>query len=575
MIIPSDAWLKAREQSILPETFVEISMNFEDADAHKVATVTASNEATFSESAVVVNDREIPADRYAFLEQNMWSLDGSKTIMEDVAGYEAPGYVSRTDSGAALSVRLSEVRTSMIPGITITWSTEHGEYATEFTVKVKKGTNTIISRTVKNNTAVSSFVDMEIANYDSVEITVSKWCVPGHRVRIERVMFGHTLVFDKSHLLSYTHEQTGDFTCTELPKNSIEFTIDNSDDRWNPLNKQGFEKYLSERLKITVRYGMDINGTVEWIPGGVFFLSEWRAPSNGLEATFAARDALEYMLNTPYQHETPRGRITDDHRLLYDSPECTRDYEYDFIVQDNFEILEYDLTYGSYRIKSTCFGETKEGWVKASRVRITTDHTFGQIVDKIPSLCGLPSDVVIDNVSSVKDESVAVLIGNMSVAELLQLICNAGSDALILKRDGNMKIGMPRGALGVDDYTIPLSLSYSYPEIELSKPLKKVVLTGSSGVSQEVVFGTSGEVVEIQNPLVEAKSVYSDFSKYYKRYWNRRETVSGEFRGEPLLDVFDAVSVETKFGKIDWVVLTSVKYTYTGTFHCSYTGRVM
>ena len=463
----------------------------------------------------------------------------------------------------------------MIPGITITWSTEHGEYASEFTVRVKKGSNTILSRTVKNNTEVSSFVDMEVANYDSVEITVSKWCVPNHRVRIERVMFGHTLVFDKSHLLSYTHEQTGDFTCTELPKNSIEFTIDNSDDRWNPLNKQGFEKYLSERLKITVRYGMDLNGMTEWIPGGVFFLSEWRAPSNGLEATFAARDALEFMLNTPYQQETPRGRIVSGNRILYSVPECTGDWDGNFIIQDNFEILEYDLTHGSYRIRATYYSETREGWIKASGVQITTDHTFGQLIDKIPDLSGLPSDVVIENGSSVKDEDAAVLINNMSVAELLQLICNAGSDTLILKRDGNLKIGIPGGALGSGNYTIPLSLSYSYPEIELSKPLKKVVLTGSGGVSQEVVFGTSGEVVEIQNPLVEAKSVYSDFSKYYKRYWNRRETVSGEFRGEPLLDVFDAVAVETKFGKIDWVVLTSVKYTYTGTFHCSYTGRVM
>ena len=107
---------------------------------------------------------------------------------------------------------------------------------------------------------------------------------------------GHILTFTKNELLSYSHEQTGNLNSAELPKNSIEFSVDNTDGRWNPNNPNGLERYLSERQRVTVRYGMDVNGSTEWIKGGTFFLSEWKAPSNGLEASFVARDILEFLM---------------------------------------------------------------------------------------------------------------------------------------------------------------------------------------------------------------------------------------------------------------------------------------
>ena len=109
-----------------------------------------------------------------------------------------------------------------------------------------------------------------------------------------------TLVFTKSDLLNFTHQQVGSLVSGELPKNHIEFTVDNSTGRWDPGSPSGLERYLSERLRVTLRYGFNIDGVTEWIPGGVFYLSEWRTSPNGLEARFVARDLLEYMLDKPY-----------------------------------------------------------------------------------------------------------------------------------------------------------------------------------------------------------------------------------------------------------------------------------
>ena len=55
------------------------------------------------------------------------------------------------------------------------------------------------------------------------------------------------------------------------------------------------EQYLQERQAIVVRYGFKINGSIEWVKAGTFYMSEWETPSNGLEATFTARDILEFL----------------------------------------------------------------------------------------------------------------------------------------------------------------------------------------------------------------------------------------------------------------------------------------
>jgi hypothetical protein len=53
--------------------------------------------------------------------------------------------------------------------------------------------------------------------------------------------------------------------------------------------------YLMDRQEISVRYGFKLPTGVEWINAGTFWLNSWDTPSNGLEATFTARDLLEFM----------------------------------------------------------------------------------------------------------------------------------------------------------------------------------------------------------------------------------------------------------------------------------------
>lgn len=300
MIAASDAWKDIQQRFILPEGYLEIICAITESGVQARASATGVNEDFFSnlENALDISASD-DDDKYATNELNLWVLDGSQAILPDSEPYES-GYVSNTDGAGSVTLTLPEVHTVAIPGVTITWGNEHDEYPTSFSIIAKNGNTVVAERTVHDNSDRVSVVDLELSNYDSVTITVWGWCLPYRRVRMEKIALGHILTLNKQEILSFTHEQHGELNSGELPKNSVEFSLDNIDGRWNPSNPVGMEKYLSERQRVTVRYGMNVNGAVEWVDAGVFYLSEWRAPANGLEANFTARDVFEYLLNATY-----------------------------------------------------------------------------------------------------------------------------------------------------------------------------------------------------------------------------------------------------------------------------------
>lgn len=338
-----------------------------------------------------------------------------------------------------------------------------------------------------------------------------------------------TLVYTKKDLMSFTHQQTGSLVSGELPKNHIEFSLDNSDGKWNPNNPKGLERYLSERLKITVRYGFVINGVERWIPGGVFYLSEWRTSLNGLEASFVARDVLEYMMNKQYT-----GAITG---TLYEvAHNAILEAEIPLAGSGEASLL------GKATLGTATLGDLGEGSVKLS------DELKAYSV----------SDIGYD--------------GTESVAEILQKCANAAGCVMYQNRSGVLVI--EKLAYTDTEYVIPTRFSYAYPEIDFTRPLKNVSVTYQDNAVTTYTFGSSGETQTVTNTFISTKEQADMVAKWVCDNLRSRRNISGEFRGDPRLDLFDVVSVESKYGTIAGVVLTDVKYTFTGAFRVSYSGYV-
>lgn len=182
----------------------------------------------------------------------------------------------------------------IIPGMTITWSTVYEEWATQFRIIAYDGEETVFSRIVDNDD-LKTVVEDDIQGYTRITLEIIKWSKPFRRARLENVVFGIQQVYTKSDLMSYSAVLFVDPLSAELPFFEITFELKNLDGAYNPDNPDSTGKYIMERQTVTVSYGYELENGVEWISGGVFYLSDWETPQNGITAMFKARDGLEFM----------------------------------------------------------------------------------------------------------------------------------------------------------------------------------------------------------------------------------------------------------------------------------------
>lgn len=302
MIAVSDAWKDAYRSTLVPLSDVRVEYNVTDPGVQEDATsATTSEEEIFSTAADVVKEESLEEPLYASLEHNSWVLDSSRIALGADPAMTG-GFVSKSVADGScvfheiptIEITFSEVHVNNVPGLTITWSPAYEEYATRFRVTAYNGLTVVKVFLVEDNRSVNSRVFETLSGYDKIVLEVLEWCKPYRRARLMEVLIGIKQVYTKNDLMGFTHEQSVDLLSGSLPKNSIVFELDNSDNRWNPDNPAGIEQYLIRRQTLVVRYGLYLNGEMEWIRAGTFYMSEWDTPSNGLSASFTARDLLEF-----------------------------------------------------------------------------------------------------------------------------------------------------------------------------------------------------------------------------------------------------------------------------------------
>ena len=516
MIVVTDAWKAAHNETLLPKTFIKLSYGVTEPGLSEDATTTGTNEEPFSKTSEITNGLTKSPERYASLEMNAWGLDGSFYCLDGEPNYA--GYTTSSLSGddaafvglPTITVLFSEVHDVLIPGLTITWSSAMNEWANSFRISVYNGSTLVAQKTVTGNTDVVSQIWMDIQNYDKIVVEILEWCSPSHRCRVEELYLGIIEVYTKDNLLGYDHSESVDILSATLPKNEITFRLDNSTDRWNPNNPTGAERYLLEQQQVDVLYGMTVGDTTEWIKAGTFWLSEWNTPSNGMEVTFTARDAITFM-NTVYTG--PRS--------------------------------------GSLYTIATAALEQAD-------LPIMSDGTQRSFVDA--SLAALATDFGADETE-------------YTIAEVLQMAAHMACCVFYQDRDGRIRIE-PRTS-NQTDYVIDQFKAYAHPEFEIFKPVKAVTVDYGEYETETVIAGETGEVQAIANPFIETAEDARRVANAAIEVLQGRKTLSGEYRADPRLCALDTITVESKYDD-NTVVITEIKYsTSGGALKGTYTGRVV
>ena len=520
MVGVSSGWVAAHQQTLLPECYIEITYEATDPALQESAVVTANNETYYAttDTLVAPTTRKHQA-KYAATELGLWGLDGSYTYVGK-SGAPNPAYASAQASGSdgsfttnipTISIAFPTVQLGAVPGITITWSPTYNEWATDFRVTAYYGEEELTSTTITGNRDITVAVHMPIENYTRIEVVILGWSHPNHRARCSEIFLGVSRVYQKEDLMGYEHSQTSDLLSASLPKNEITFRLRNEDNRWNPDNPTGDERFLLERQEIRVRYGMDVDGEIEWIKGGTFWLSEWSTPSNGLEASFTARDLLEFM------NEEYTGPLAG----------TLRDIAIAALTQANLPLQDS--------------GEPRY----------------------------LVSDVLANYSTDISGEDSQTY----TISQILQLVAHAGCCVMWQDRDGVLRIE-PQ-SVSYSGYVIDQNTSYSHPEYEFTKPLKALSVGYGADQRQLITVADRGEVQTVDNAMLVTRADAVRVGERARDILESRKSITGEYRADLRLDVLDPIIVTSKYATNIIAVTDILFSTTGGAFRGTYTGRVM
>ena len=257
--------------------------------------------------------------RYVTLERGRWLLDGSFGIFPD--DYQVPehmGVCNNTLSGedgswpedapARLEVAFSNV--SVLQAFSLFFSTDPVDgVPADFTVEVLTGDTAYFSKTVTGNTGTeAAFEGFTVYNPDSIRLTVTRWNLPGRRMRIVDVIPGIYERWGARMLASFTCVMQGDFSCLSLPYGTLELAVDNHTRRFEPRSKNGLFQSIEERQGVETYIGVrTASGTIERCKLGVFYQigDGWRTGDNGLTIGWSLADIVGLLSNRTFLPPDP------------------------------------------------------------------------------------------------------------------------------------------------------------------------------------------------------------------------------------------------------------------------------
>lgn len=267
--------------------------------------INSSGSASFSKGEQLHDKTMELESRYATLEPNRWVLDGSFRLIPDdpVQLTGEVGHVgdllSGDDGSFARPVwaELSFSNVSILQACSVYFSQDSVDgVAKDFTVSVYSGGNAVYTKTFTGNAAVSVSLDgFTVYDPTAIRVAVTKWSLPGRRMRIAEIIPGIYEEWTEDVLASLDIQMRGNFSCLAIPYGVATLRMDNLDRRFEPRNRSGVFQSIEERQGIPIALGVELeNGSVEYTQVGVFYQANggWRTSDNDMTMQWEMVDII-------------------------------------------------------------------------------------------------------------------------------------------------------------------------------------------------------------------------------------------------------------------------------------------
>lgn len=452
---------------------------------------TSSGSAPWSKQEQLRDKVFIYEKAFATLERNRWLLDGSMNLLPDDNNVDAEvGHVGDVISGDDGSVdawvQLNFSNVDILQVFSVFFSNrEMDGIAEDFTVEVIQGGVSYFEQTVTGNTKTQvSFGGFTVYNPDAIKVTVTKWSLPGRRIRLPEILPGVYEEWDNDIIAHFDVKQQGDVSCMALPYGTCVLRMDNLDRRFEPRNKAGIFKSIEDRQGIDVKIGARTSSGDEFVRVGMFYQDSggWKTSDNNLTMEWQLVDIVGLVANREY-------------------------------------------------IPDATLPTTLDGWIKSIVSQLGTNFQSKYTVD--PNYSSLAVSV-----NSVED-----IIG-MNCGDVLRYVCmSTGTWPRADAETGYLAVE-PMWSQGNKQDLDNLNV---YPTMRANNDLAAIVFTLYDGSdTQYVVSGnttTSSATKSVKNPFIHTQAQALTAARNILATYggNRLETVG---RGNPSSEIGDVETVE-------------------------------
>ena len=250
---------------------------------------------------------------HATLEPNRWLLDGSFLVMPDdpTTIPDQVGFVGEAISGADgtfdpppwVELQMENVSVLQMCSVFFPAGVWDG-VAEDFTVEIKQAGTTYHTETVTGNRETSRFFSgFTVYNPDAIRVTVTKWTLPGRRLRLAELIPGLYDEWDDGMIAAFQVTQQGSFSNTAVPYGTCDISMDNADRRYDARTKNGIFQSIEERQRLDALLGAELpDGSVEYKRLGFFYQYSggWRTSRNEMTMDWTLVDVIGLLVDRAF-----------------------------------------------------------------------------------------------------------------------------------------------------------------------------------------------------------------------------------------------------------------------------------
>lgn len=123
----------------------------------------------------------------------------------------------------------------------------------------------------------------------TIKLYINDVLYPEHRVRIQEIDFGLSILYEAEELMSFKTIEQCDRLANEMATNECTIEIGDYNDNFDAINPKGMVKYLNDGVQIKPYVGVVTEDAgIEYCPMGLYYLETWDKSAE--KVTFTAKD---------------------------------------------------------------------------------------------------------------------------------------------------------------------------------------------------------------------------------------------------------------------------------------------